>query len=319
MTIMLGMSDAGYRPYNAGLFETYSRGYQHLVDKVRQALPDARLTLIQPSPFDDFTRPPNWDGGYNGVLVRYGRFVRDLAATEGALAADLNTPVAAALQRAESLDPSLAERIVPDRIHPAPAGHLLLAAALLKSWNAPHVVTAVTIDAAGERVTQEQNTRIRELRGGGSLSWTQRDNALPMPLDMGDPVLRLALRASNVVDALDQQPLRVTGLPAPRYTLKIDGEEIGSFTRAELATGVNLAILPTPMTRQAGQVHDLTVSHANIHFVRWRHVQVPLQDNPSPQLPGALQTLDSLEQDLVEQQHAAAQPRTHHYALAPQP
>ena len=29
---MLGMNDAGYRPFDQGLFDTYSKGYQHIVD-----------------------------------------------------------------------------------------------------------------------------------------------------------------------------------------------------------------------------------------------------------------------------------------------
>lgn len=319
VTIMLGMNDGGYRPYDPGLFDVYARGYQHIVEKVRQALPGARLTLIQPSPFDDVTRPPSFIEGYNNVLVRYGRFVRELAAKQGAVVADLNTPVTAALERARSLDPEQAQKIVPDRVHPAPAGHLLMAAALLKAWGAPRLVTAVTIDAAGMRVTAAENTRVLKLRENGGLSWTQRDEALPMPLDTSDPVLQLALRASDVVESLDQQPLRVTGLPAPRYTVKIDGEEVGSFPREELARGVNLAVLPTPMARQAGQVHRLTVNHNTIHFARWRLVQVPLQDNRSRQFPKALRALDALEADLVDQQRAAAQPKARRYELVPQP
>src|SRR5205809_4048819 len=69
MTVMLGMNDASYRAFDQGIFETYSRGYQHIVEKVKQALPGVRLTLIQPSPFDDVTRAPSFEGGYNTVLV----------------------------------------------------------------------------------------------------------------------------------------------------------------------------------------------------------------------------------------------------------
>src|SRR5947199_7926404 len=50
MTIMLGMNDGGYRSFDAGLFDTYSRGCEHIVQKVKGALPRLRLTFIQPSP-----------------------------------------------------------------------------------------------------------------------------------------------------------------------------------------------------------------------------------------------------------------------------
>ena len=47
-------------------------------------------TLIRPSPFDDVTREPKFEGGYNAVLVRYGDFVKELAAEEKVDVADLN-------------------------------------------------------------------------------------------------------------------------------------------------------------------------------------------------------------------------------------
>ena len=40
-----------------------------------------------------------------------------------------------------ALPADLAAKMIPDRVHPGPAGHLLMAAALLKSWNAPATVT----------------------------------------------------------------------------------------------------------------------------------------------------------------------------------
>jgi lysophospholipase L1-like esterase len=318
MTIMLGMNDAGYRRFDEPLFNTYARGYRHIVETVKRALPGIRLTLIEPSPYDDVTRSPRFEEGYNAVLVRYGQFVQELATKEGATVADLNTPVVAALQKARELDASLSQKVVPDRVHPAPGGHLLMAEALLKAWNAPGIVSAVTIDAAGKRVTRQENTRVTAVRDTGSLTWTQADEALPMPLDPKDPVLALALRSADVVETLDQQPLSVTGLAAARYTLKIDGEEVGSFTREQLTEGINLAALPTPMTKQAQAVHALTVRHNDIHFVRWRQVQVPLQEERSSRLGKALAALDDLEEEIVREQRAAARPQPHRYELTPQ-
>ena len=82
VTIMLGMNDASYRAFDQGVFDTYANGYRHILDHIKMALPQERLTLIVPSPFDDVTRAPGWEGGYNNVLVRYGQFVADLAKQE---------------------------------------------------------------------------------------------------------------------------------------------------------------------------------------------------------------------------------------------
>jgi lysophospholipase L1-like esterase len=88
------------------------------------------------------------------VLVRYGEFVKELGREENLAVADLNGPVVAALEKANKLDAETAKKLIPDRVHPAPGGHLLMAEALLKAWHAPAMVTAVEIDAAepgGER------------------------------------------------------------------------------------------------------------------------------------------------------------------------
>src|SRR5436853_2204656 len=67
MTIMLGMNDASYRAFDEKIFDTYAKGYEHILDSLHKQLPDLRLTLIEPSPFDDVTRKPNFEGGYNAV------------------------------------------------------------------------------------------------------------------------------------------------------------------------------------------------------------------------------------------------------------
>ena len=94
---------------------------------------------IEPSPYDDVTRKPNFEGGYNQVLIRYGEFVKNLAGKEGAAVADLNTPVVAAVKKAAEINSTGAQDLIRDRIHPGPAGQLLMAEALLKAWNAPPV------------------------------------------------------------------------------------------------------------------------------------------------------------------------------------
>src|SRR6185436_7162785 len=112
-------------------------GYQYIVDSLQNELPDLRLTLIQPSPFDDVTRATTFEGGYNAVLVRYGEFVKELALQEKATVADLNGPMVKAVEKANQKDHELAIKINPDRVHPSGAGHLLMAGQLLKAWNAP--------------------------------------------------------------------------------------------------------------------------------------------------------------------------------------
>ena len=319
MTVMLGMNDAGYRAFDEGLFKTYTDGLKHILDSVRADDPGVRITLIEPSPFDDVTRAPTVEGGYNAVLLKYADAVKKLAAEDGLTVADMNAPVVRVLEKAKAADAKLAEPIIRDRIHPGPGGHLIMAEALLESCHAPAVVSDVTLDAAQVKAGSVEGAEISGLKSTGTgLDWTQTDRALPMPVDTSDPVVRLVLSCSDFVNALDQESLRVTGLASGKYALKIDGESVGTFAAEELSSGINLATLPTPMLKQAQTVYDLTVKHNLIHFARWRMVQVPLEGVQLGEAPAALNQLDKLEQELIERQRAAAQPKPHRFDLEQQ-
>jgi lysophospholipase L1-like esterase len=320
MTIMLGMNDGNYTNHSPANDDVYFSGYKSIVDTMRRSIPGLRITAVEPSPFDDVTRPLTLQPtGYNAVLVKYGDWLTHYAQEAHLDVADLNTGVVAMLRRANDSDPVTAQKIIPDRVHPALAGHLIMAEQLLKSWNARAVVSSVTIDAASGRVVQSAFAHISDFHHAAPLVWTETDEALPLPFAKmlaQDRTLDLAVRSSDVVEALNQQPLRVTGLPAGNYKLTIDEVPVGTWGDGELAQGVNLALLDTPMARQAWDVHDLTVKHIDVHQQRWHSLQVGMQTLQLDHLDASLKDLDALEGELVQRQRAAAQPRPHVYQLA---
>lgn len=319
ITIMLGMNDGNYKPFDETTFNTYTAGMEHIVDSLRKTAPDCRITLIQPSPYDDVTRAALFNGGYNAVLLRFSDYLAGLAGKRHLDLADLNNPVTAMLRSAAAADPEQAQKILPDRVHPAAAGHIVMAAALLKAWNAPSLVSDVTIDAQSG-LARAQNAKVDGVKTGAQIAWSETESALPMPLDLRDKLLALTLKASGFVDALDRETLRVTGLTAPAYELKIDGASTGKFSGSDLASGLNLATMDTPMLRQALDVHALTIKHNNIHFARWRTVETGLANDGSPATKFDVEAaLDKLDNELVAEQRAAAQPRLHHYELNPVP
>jgi lysophospholipase L1-like esterase len=317
VTIMLGMNDGRYRANDPETFKTFTSGFADIVNRLKTALPGVRITVIEPSPYDDVTRPPTFEGGYNAVLVQYGSYLKDLAKSDNLQVADLNTDVVAALRKANSTDPANAQKIIPDRVHPGAAGHLLMAEALLKAWRAPAVVTEVEIDAGAGVATQQKGTEVSAIAATGQgVAWTQMDAALPMPVDWNDPLIKLATASSDFVEALDEEPLRVKGLALGTYALNIDGAAVGSYSANQLANGVNLATLPTPMLKQSLEVAKLTADHNNVHFARWRTLQVPLEKYNLSGMPSALANLDAVEEEVVALQHAAAQPKPHRYEVA---
>ncbi|WP_394793401.1 SGNH/GDSL hydrolase family protein [Armatimonas sp.] len=324
VTVMLGMNDASYRLFDAGIFQTYADGYKHLVEKVKKDNPGVRLTLIQPSPYDDVTRPEGFPGGYNAVLLRYASFVGQLASEQGAGVADLNNPVVAMLKKANATDATNAAKIIADRVHPGWGGQLIMAEALLKAWNAPALVSSVKLDAASGK-SETQNARVSKVQAvkDGSLRWSTLEGSLPFPLGSPDPnaaaPYNLAVASSDFVQALDQETLTVTNLSAPRYTLKIDGKSIGEFTKEQLAGGVNLATLNTPMLQQALLVGKLSQLRSNVHNSRWREYQVPQANDPQATqfLPALLKNLDAADEPLTKAQRDAAKPRAHQFTLEP--
>ncbi len=321
MTIMLGMNDGKYANHTAADDEAFYAGYRHIIETVRQKFPALRITAIEPSPFDDVTRPFTLQpGGYNAVLVNYGGWIKRLATESHLDVADLNTGVVAMLRKANSMDPAAAQKIIPDRIHPGPAGHLIMAEQLLKAWNARPIVSAVSIDAAKGKVTRSDFAHISDFHSAEPFVWTETDDALPLPFAPmlsgdHDHTLALAIESSDVTQALNQEPLCVTGLPPGRYKLTIDGDAVGSWSAEELARGVNLALLDTPMARQAMDVRNLTSQHVDLHQFRWRTIQIPLQNLDSAHYDESLKALDGLEADVVARQRAAAQPHPHVFQL----
>ena len=323
VTIMLGMNDGNYSNHKPADDETYFNGYRHIVEALRTAIPTVRITAIEPSPFDDVTRPFTLQpSGYNAVLVNYGDWIRHYASEKGLAIADLNKPVVDMLHTANVSDPETAQKIIADRIHPSLSGHLIMAEQLLKAWNARPLVSAVTIDAARSKVVEARFARITDLRNGPAFGWTELEGALPLPFAQmltadGDRTIGLAIRSSDITDMLNQEPLRVTGLKPGNYQLTIDGEPIGTWSDAELGRGVNLAVLETPMSKQSTEVRDLTVRHIEIHQFRWRSLQVPLEGVGLQRLDEALKALDAVEAEVVVRQRSAAQPRSHVFQLVP--
>jgi lysophospholipase L1-like esterase len=316
VTILLGMNDGEYQAFKPELFEKYQQGYRHIIERIRKELPHARITLLKPSPYDDVTRPPDFEGGYDSVQVRFGDFVEELAKSEHLDLADLHTPALALLKAASHLPPRDAQLLIPDRVHPADGVHLVMAAALLQAWHAPALVTSVEIDGSTGAVKRSENTTVSAVETGGDLSWTQEDKALPLAIDKRPETIEMALLYSDVVKILDRETLRVTGLAAGKYRLQIDGQTAGVFDSEEMAQGINLGLLPTPMAEQAVAVQVHAFKHNYLHLARWRMVEDSFKDDHLAGTRPAADALNSLEEQAIEIERATAQPKPHHYQLA---
>ena len=352
VTIMLGMNDAGYRPFDQEIFNTYTNGYEHIIRSLQAHLPGVRIVLIEPTPFDDITEAPQFPGGYNAVLLRYSAFVRQLAAEHHLQCVDFMTPLLDVMRKAQAQDPKLAHEVIPGRVHPSPVGELVMAQALLQAWNAPATVSAVAIDAAKDSVVKSDNTTVTDLSTTAEkISWTQKDASLPFPIlglhedwpqfpptennRWGNPsfvwpapmpkwgqtnaAAEMMVNFSGFYQALDQEPLQVSGLPAGQYQLKINGQSVGEFSASQLNDGINLAACRTPMLEQAYAVQALVWKEIQWRFFAWRDIQVRLMEDHDPQVQKAaaalVAALEAQKETDAQQQYHAAQPRPAHYEL----
>jgi beta-1,2-mannosidase len=314
VTVMLGMNDGGYRPTTDEIEQTYVKGYQHLLDSIREHVPGVRLTLLGPSPFDDVTRPVTFPGGYNTVMQHFAEIDQSLADKAGAAFVNLNPPVVAAIQKADVVDSKIAPLLLPDRVHPHPLAHWVMAEALLKGWHAPALVSEVALDGRAGTVAAARNASVSRVeQTGEGLKWTTLEYGLPLPLMRSNASDALLLDVSDIEKQLNQEMLRVTGLGPGRYTLSIDGDAVDTFSPEALETGINLADYPTPMFHQAQSVGWLVRDRDETHFIharmRARNADIGSEDGKD-----AMQSFENMQEDLL---YEAALPKPHVFRLTP--
>jgi lysophospholipase L1-like esterase len=314
VTIMLGMNDGYYMAFNQKYLDVYKDGYRKLLDALQSGLPATRVTLLSPTPYDEITHGAEF-ANYNQVVSRHSTFVKELAAPSHLGFSDFNQAVTNLLNSGAGKNAALAALLVPDRIHPAEASHWIMAATLARSWGLSPIVSSLRLDAATGKTVAAENTQVADLKVlDGKLQWTQTDSALPLPLQLDDAMIQFVLSISDLA-AMDRQLLCVSGLLAPRYALKIDQKKIASFTREELASGVNLALFATPMESHAKGVDGIELKRTRLdeaHFI------LALEDPKVANDANAASALAAKDAALALEQRSEAQPKPHSFELSPE-
>ncbi|MGB8030752.1 MAG: SGNH/GDSL hydrolase family protein [Terracidiphilus sp.] len=314
VTVMLGMNDGFYMPFEQKNLDLYESGYRRLLAAIQANLPGVRITLLSPTPYDELTHGAEF-ARYNEVIDRHAAFVKELAASSHFGFSDFYLAVINLTKMGMEKDPSLAALLIPDRIHPAEASQWVMAAALARDWGMSPVVSSARLDALQTAPVATENTQISGMTArDGKLQWTQLDGSLPLPLDLENRLVQFVLRSSDVA-AMDRQMLSVDHLPMARYTLKIDGRAVASFDRGQLAAGVNLALYSTPMQSQAKQVDGLEQERARLdeaHFI------LAIEKPTFADADAATKAIETKDAALAAEQQEAAQPVPHAFELDPE-
>jgi len=274
-TIMLGMNDVNRNDY--GLDKTgpeFDQKHQRNLDlydenmhKLMDALTKAgsKLILIQPSIFDQTTTLPGAGlntFGSNDALGKCSLRIAQWAKDYHAGIVDFYDEMNEVNQRKQKKDPAYT-LIGKDRIHPGPVGHFVMAYTFLKAQNMPREVSVISLNAKKEKSGAVVNGEVRHIRKSSTgVEFDAFEKSLPLVVpDAAKPALDLV----PFMNDLNQETLIVAGLAKGQYTLKIDNDEVGDFTTAQLSAGINLADnSKTPQYRQSAAATKISADRTKV-------------------------------------------------------
>jgi lysophospholipase L1-like esterase len=263
-TVMLGMNDIGHTDYRGkpgpnteasrrNSLEVYRENMGKLIAALRGA--GARLTLITPSIYDETTRlekaNPAVSIGGNAALGKCAAMVRQYAKENRAGLAEFYPAMNAINAREQKKDPAFTV-VGPDRVHPGPVGHFVMAYVFLKAQGMPREVARVGVNARAAKPERASNCAVENVkRTAAGVEFDALEKALPFVTpELARPALDLVPFARD----FNQETLAVSGLKQGAYQVLIDGEAVGEYTAAQLKAGVNLADNPkTPQYRQSAE------------------------------------------------------------------
>lgn len=277
VTILLGMNDGAYQPFNQEIFDTYMKDMQKVIEKIKGI--GATPILMTPTMLD--ARAARMKGKdtpsqefYNSTLAYYGTWLRDVAQRNGYGFVDMWSPLNNLTIDKRETTPNFT--MIEDAVHPGPSGQLVMAYAILDDLELRGPVSSIRLNVAGNAKPQATGGKLSEVEKGDSgvtFTWTADSLPFVVPEEAQDgaKLLRLGHRASR-------EALTVSNLPPGTYELLIDGEIVGKFPSARLADGIELqGNEKTPQYRQAAKVAELnkTRNDGPIGALRneWRQFQ----------------------------------------------
>ena len=304
--INFGMNDCNREPFREDFFRAYVRGQKEIVKVLTKN--GVRPFLVTPQPLEPRLADPSSDPR-NLSLRKFADGLKEIAAKQNLTFLDQFDPYMAILKR-EHAQNAKVNIGGGDEIHPAPVGHTIMAAILLKQLNAPALVSRVELDFSdgqNAKLVNATKCTVANIKAEkGALVFERSDEALPMPVD--EKAVD-ALKIAPVLDDLNRYELKITGLTADRYDVMIDDELATTLTKQELAKGRNLAVTAGPITRQAQEVLALIFKKNVLGQTLWE-AQIHNRRRQLAALPAQVA-------DLEAQITATGQPKTRRFTIKP--
>ncbi|HTH49567.1 MAG TPA: SGNH/GDSL hydrolase family protein [Candidatus Limnocylindria bacterium] len=316
VTVKFGMNDHSYQAFRPDIFAAYTRSQTQIAKVLEGA--GARVAFLTPQPIEEHRPDPDQDVR-NVSLRKFSDGLKEVAIANHATFVDQFDTYMKLMMDARAADPK-AFIGAGDAVHPGPAGHTLMAWAVLKGLGATADVSRATVDFKTKSVTSER-CRVEHLTvADGKVAFDRLDDALPMPIDER---AQSALKLAPVLDELSRYELRVTGLPEGTYEITIDGESAAKASAESLAKGWNLSNEGGPVTTQGRELLKEVFAKNNLYFDRWRNVQ--LYSFPGWAKGPEIEARRNAELKRLDGEIAAAEagidatrkPKLHHFEVKP--
>lgn len=261
VSVLLGMNDGTYQPFNQEVFATYKRDMTELLAKITAS--GATPILMSPTMFDaraarlrpNARRPRNPEmlAEYNSVLAYYGRWLQDVAVESGASYVDMFSLLNGLTIDAREKDPAFT--LIKDAIHPDAPGQVVMAFAMIDDLGLRSQVSNIRIqpNTKGGFKANAVGGEVQNLTGTSDrieFDWTAK--ALPWVLpEEAQPGVKLL----NLGHKASKEGLEVHGLASGSYEVVIDDVVIGSYVDVTLSRHIELQNnTTTPQYQQALQV-----------------------------------------------------------------
>jgi lysophospholipase L1-like esterase len=293
VTLLFGMNDGQYKDFDPAILKVYEDGLTAII-RTLKAQTQARIYVMTPTVYDG-TRRPAWShtDRYNEVLDRYSEAAKRIAAREGVPIIDLHEATTAALREAKQINASYT--FVPDGVHPEADGQLLMAAEILRAWGAPP--------------NGMELARSLTLSGDGSATLT-----LNAPLPWPSPIPSEEMRRTRpLIEEIGRVRLKLNGLPAGRYKVRVDDGDAVEYSAQELERGIPISALSKEAREATDKLAGLVRRRADLFFLRWRQIEVPL-DGQYRSVSQVLSAFDALDAEITAQERTLAQP--HQYRIS---
>ncbi len=238
-TMMYGMNDGQYKPLNDERANGFRQGMLGSIDALKKI--GIRTIIVGSPSCVDWVKNPEGRKMYNGTLAGLGDISRTIAQQQSLPFADIHAAMGDAIAKGEAAVPGF--NVGGDGTHVGPAGHLMIAYALLKGMGLDGAVGTITVDLATHKAEGSPGQKIVSISGGSvEIESTRYPFCfLPNPPNYAANITAAGALPFLPFNAeLNRYLLVVHGLTSARATITWGGQS-QVFARTDLEKGINLA------------------------------------------------------------------------------